>query len=647
MAIFSFDNKINPWQGESRRSLLIELSCLMVILLCSFLFLSIYFVPVYTGVDPNGYHGSARCYLEKGDFGYDPADDFTFIGRMWVLSDNGRYYAKYPPFYPWLCAEAQRFFGRGADLWLNPFFILMTLPGIYLLGRAFGLGRWSIAGPLILAVNPVFIFYGLRQVSHPSSLFFITWGYALLGLGLYNKKRYWMITAIISAGLMIGFSAGIRYTNVLLVLPGLFLTVIALKEKKYLPLISLLAGIAVPWLVLGFFHWEAFGAPWRTGYDLTSEQGGFSLRYFLDNVRFYIMGISGEGLGPVLLPAVAGYLLLCRKKPISAVFLGLWIWPLLLLYIAYYWAPDQRHIGFLRFLLPVFVPAILLAVYLAKEVLTKKFSLRWRLSVGTACLALTVLWGLSSGIELAEKWYIGSLRQLTEVEIIRETVPSGSVLITDNRLQNFLYSYDNYRLYPSEIFYRWRLKKLKGVANRAGPSGLQQKRARILVEKLAEVSGSEYQRKLRKIIDSNQKAGREIYFAMPPRQIQQIRFQLFRSFEVEEVKEVEKELPPWQLIPPPLAVQQRQAKKAPKLNLSIMKLGSPINRPFTQNEEMDAVKVKMSNLWQEIILESPEIIEELQLYRDSLNHFRSLKERMARRKALKKSKNKKREKKSN
>jgi len=88
-----------------------ERGSLALILLGYALFLWLYFVPVYAGTDPNGYHVSASRlasrsgYEQHGRFHRVPADDYVFVGRMWVVNARGEYYPKYPPRYPAFCEK--------------------------------------------------------------------------------------------------------------------------------------------------------------------------------------------------------------------------------------------------------------------------------------------------------------------------------------------------------------------------------------------------------------------------------------------------------------------------------------------------------------------------------------------------------------
>ena len=63
-------------------------------------------------------------------------------------------------------------------------------------------------------------------------------------------------------------------------------------------LAALAAGAAVPFCVLALFLWQAYGAPWRTGYSLTDESSSFELRFVWDNLLIYLPEFFMLVVGP-------------------------------------------------------------------------------------------------------------------------------------------------------------------------------------------------------------------------------------------------------------------------------------------------------------------------------------------------------------
>ncbi|HSV16271.1 MAG TPA: hypothetical protein VLI90_18555, partial [Tepidisphaeraceae bacterium] len=55
-----------------------------------------YWVPAHPGVDQNGYLVGGKFFASTWSTGFKPADPFSFVGRMWVEAQNGRFYPKYP-----------------------------------------------------------------------------------------------------------------------------------------------------------------------------------------------------------------------------------------------------------------------------------------------------------------------------------------------------------------------------------------------------------------------------------------------------------------------------------------------------------------------------------------------------------------------
>ena len=92
------------------------------------------------------------------------------------------------------------------------------------------------------------------------------------------------------------------------------------------------------------------GAFWRTGYLLSNEQTGFGLRYFAENWYLYIRTINSDGVGLMFGLGLAGMLgmVVTRKTRGAGLMLIGCCVPMLLVYMAYYWA------GIMRFLLATF-----------------------------------------------------------------------------------------------------------------------------------------------------------------------------------------------------------------------------------------------------------------------------------------------------
>jgi 4-amino-4-deoxy-L-arabinose transferase-like glycosyltransferase len=111
-------------------------------------------------------------------------------------------------------------------------------------------------GPLLLAINPTFIFLAQQPMSDGPSTF---WGLLLIWAGLRSREsRWWMVLA----GFAFGTAFLLRPTNVLFLVPLTFC--IPIKPRA----IALFALGGVP-LAAVFLHYnyQVFGNPFSTGYE--------------------------------------------------------------------------------------------------------------------------------------------------------------------------------------------------------------------------------------------------------------------------------------------------------------------------------------------------------------------------------------------
>ncbi len=586
----------------------------------------LYFVPIYTGVDPNGYHVAGKVFAETGSFGYVPYDEASFVGRMWVVSGEGIAYAKYPPLYPALCAVAIWLFGDGADFFINPLCASLSIVAAYVLARSLGLGSWSLLAAFLLATNPVCNFYAIRQVSHPSSLFFITSGMALFFISLgRGKMPLRMCSAFISA-FLVGYAAGIRYTDVLLALPPLLLFPAMMLKRDFRIPVSYLVGLAIPWGILAAYHHEAFGAPWRTGYALTGEQSGFSFAYFAENIRFYMIGIIESGLGPTALLSVLGFLLLCKRRIMDSFVFAAWIFPTLLLYTAYYWAPESNFNGFLRFLVPIFVPCILLAVFFVRD-LNRHEAIKGILRVlcVAAILVIHAVWGFFESVESMENQWKENSKQEKIADFILSGVEPGSVVISSNNLLNYLDYKRSFILYTEEIFNQGQLKKLTERADIDEPAGLQKRRAQELKKMFVDLKSSEYRAKIDALLEKHLAQGRRVYFVASGASRNWIMSSYLRNYEMEEIASFKDEMPPFRLIPKTKFSTVEKQKKKDLVDIRMLKLVAKRERPLGQQDELDLLSDKISEASSRIYEDNPELrhdIEELFALRTRQNQLR-------------------------
>ena len=203
--------------------------------------------------------------------------------------DSATAFFGYPPGLPILIAIAGKLTG-------NPQFAAYTVPALATLGVlvTWGLG-WLLTGSksvglwaaaLLVSARSYWTF-GTAPWSEIPSLVFISCGVAFYILSRRNQaKEQLLLTYAAAAGLLIGFSFFIRYTNVLLVCPVLFLFELTtskacLWQKKERWLFWIILTMSVLGILL--FNNAYYGGPFNTIYN-TPKLGAypwpmFSLTY--------------------------------------------------------------------------------------------------------------------------------------------------------------------------------------------------------------------------------------------------------------------------------------------------------------------------------------------------------------------------------
>ena len=474
--------------------------------------LAAYFVPVVSGTDDNGYHVAARLLERHGRIYQTPTDDLSFVGRMWVVATDGHYYPKYPPLYPLLVAGAMSLFGDLGGLLLSPLLAWSSVLGMYLLCRVRGLGGdLALLGAFVMATAPLANSFALTQVSHATSLALVTWGYLLFFAALADPKSRYGTPMLIASGLLLGYAVGVRYTNALLVLPGLAWLLLDRTRQSRRTVTWLLAWL-VPCGLVAAYHWHAFGGPLTTAYSLTEEQGGFALSYLVQNLRLYASTVPILLIGPVTILAALGLLLAWRREPWQGFPWVVWFAPLLLTYLAYYWAPEDHARSYVRFLLPLLVPATLLAMEAMSE-LSRALEMdrRGRLLLIAIVVLCQGSWGIASSLEQMELVVGHNSQAKARVDLVREHAASGAVVIGELDMLDALDYFKDHDLYWVDLLDQRALQQKLDRTLRAGPDSLQLERAEFLRDHLIDVEPAVHEARLRSVIDAPLAEGREVY----------------------------------------------------------------------------------------------------------------------------------------
>ncbi len=456
-----------------------------------------YMVEAHGGVDQNGYLFGGKIFQQQFTQGYIPRhpatgelDPFSFVGRMWVGADLGttdeRFYPKYPLGLPAMVALLLTLFGPhdGAawSFWISPICMTLAVLGTFFLARLIIGSFLALLATIVVATSPVTLGLSTNPNSHASTLFFVVWGLAML-LAWWRWGGLWRG---IIAGLLLGYALTIRYSEGLLLLP-LFLCVLFnlhwRQWRSWLQSGLVLASWALPGVLLVSYNLLAFGA--FTGYDPTSESTGFAWTYFADNWETMLRHLNTTGLVFLFPLGLVGMVLLYGSHARLALVITSWIVPNLLIYTAYYWAPDgPGSIGYLRFFLTVFPGLALCAFFIfaphptgswvkkavgsstdaqGSDSVTGKnhsvlptFALVPRPVAAIAAglitaLAITFQWQAAQPALVSD--YVNRQTLVQGRDAVWANVPDESVIFSsDQSLLHYLQFVGNYHLYSPEVF---------------------------------------------------------------------------------------------------------------------------------------------------------------------------------------------------
>lgn len=498
--------------------------------------LGFFYHPAYFyGIDESGYLVPAKGLALRGDPAKHTLDSpLEFVGENMVEARPGVFYGKYPIGYPLLCAIAYRLGGPSAPFLVNPAMALLGVVGMYLLGQAL-FGRLAgFLAAFLLGLHPIYLYYGLRPMSHAAATCCGIWGMYFLCRWLKERR----LPSAFLAGAVTAYAGTIRNAEVLLLLAPLTLAAWAIIESRRAAARggdaaatsramgeagTLGAGIATGLAPLLLYQWLAFGAPWITGYSFCDESGAFSWTWFrahfLPSLRCLFQPTYGLGYLMPLGFFGIGWLLLRRPK--HGWLLFLWGVPLLVVYLAYYCGlpvagglDGLNQILYVRFFLTLY-PAFILGALALADALPK---LRGATTViVTFAMLVFPLFHLrntavcqwpkngwaSHGREIVARaqaqpmyrWLqmgkSGSQQAAAVGAMVRAHAPDGAVLIADYWFAYFIDYVGDYHLYYPSYFlnnnywdFNWLERQLASL-HKPAPYPLQRDR----VEKLEAVLG--------------------------------------------------------------------------------------------------------------------------------------------------------------
>jgi len=462
--------------NESRSSQYLWLAVAITFVACYAFGIFSYWAPADAGIDQNAYLVGGRL------MGHNPTDKlelkngFQYVGGMFVRTEQGAYYPKYPFGLPLIYGLIIRIFGEmkasiGVFL-VSPISAIGAVLGMFFLARTVAGSFVSVLAAILLGTSQMMLMLANNPNSHASCLFCIVWGFFLL-------IRWWQTGSIwrgILGGFLLGFAALIRYSEALLVLP---IAVACLSQLRWSSLKSYfrcaIPGLAwaVPVLALFIYNKATLGTP--TGYDSTNESefgAAFTWIKFTQTWEQVLRTLYDMGAFFILPLGVAGMVMLYRRSWQLATMLIAWVLPGVALYTSYYFSPD-RGMAFARFFL-TFIPGIVMAAavclqdgIVGNDPISKWKGIPLRLAAGTV-VAISASVGVYRSINGMQDGQFNAMNSMPEDfrarqslavtgQILLKNVPEHSLLFAQSTGGvatpiNYIQFLRNWDLYSTEAF---------------------------------------------------------------------------------------------------------------------------------------------------------------------------------------------------
>jgi hypothetical protein len=320
------------------------------------------------------------------------------------------------------------------------------------------------------------------------------------------------------------------------------------QPRRYMGSVVLGLGWLIPVAGLVAFNLSTFGT--LTGYDSTNESTGFTIEEFQRKWDFALRQLYGTGLYFILPLSVMGVVMGFRWNWRAATLLLLWWVPGTLLYMAYYYGMNMPVIGYLRFFMTLFPPAVIAAAWVIAQAsrslgFTTPDDRALRLGstagpVGAAALiAVAGLVNLRAVIGPMERDLVIAFNlDHTTREILRN-VPAGSVVFGNSqRLCNHLQFAGDYELYGADYFRNGYPVPTMGTRDGNDPNPIQPARRKFLDKAYSGLGDRAMVEKQNQIVRDSLQAGKRVFVILEAGQAGSFRNAfLTRAFEVKTVRQ--------------------------------------------------------------------------------------------------------------
>jgi len=474
-----------------------------------------YFVPGCREADTAAYLILAERLSKGGPVGVDERDDpLLHQWYSWVENHRGETVPKFAPGYSLLMAVAMKLGGEKTAFALNPFLGTLTLIGAYLLFRLWLSTFGSLLATFALATTPLFIRYTSYPLAHSADIFFITWGMFALFKCIETPRSAWAL----AAGLLLGYSQLVRPPNALLMLPVLAAAALMLakpwpaERRQWIQVSALLAAYAVFPVFHLCYNAAVFGGPLTTGYALSGEQSAFALSRLPRNAPYALQAMGATGLGIYLGLGVLG--LVMGRDWRQVVLKLLWVVPIVLLYMMYYWTPRPPAGAYARFFLGLY-PVLIGSAFIPLERLPLSVPRQRALAAGLCALVFVMYFPAAA--RLARGARRGVMRLHEQASDQAEThLKDGAVVFGCRQPGIYLGRGKGFRVYELEAFEAGRVRSVV--------DSVQVPQARVRYQPVREKRLRQFYAMntnrlgvlLRERVESFVADGRQVAFVMPP-----------------------------------------------------------------------------------------------------------------------------------
>ena len=235
--------------------------------------------------------------------------------------------------------------------------------------------------------------------------------------------------------------------------------------------------------------------------------------------------------------APLGLALECRRGRLRALFWAAWTLPLFLLHCFYYFAPEHHPLSYVRFLLPLALPAILLALLALVHLAERIRDPRRRVALVAGVLLVQGLWGLHGSLRELELRYGFTEMLARRSAFARATLPPDALVFATrwllDDLQYQLGPASPAQLYENDLLDPERIaQQLAQFEDKASIQRERVERWRALV---VDVAPEEYRGAIRRRIDAALESGRTAFVIGSPAVLAAFEASFGSAYATEEV----------------------------------------------------------------------------------------------------------------